>query len=156
MNFLKKKTKNSRGMTLLEIIAVLVVVGIVSAIAVSRLTLAGTQLYTERDILQSNLRFAQFRALTDNAATTTTWGISFAGGTYTLQTNGAAATIFFPSDGSATHTLSAGVTITAPASGSSVTYNFWGNPGAANIPVTLSQGGQIITFTITGTTGFMP
>lgn len=141
---------------MLEVIAVLVVLGIVSAIAVSRLTQSGNGLYTERDILQSNLRFAQFRALTDNAATTTTWGISFASTSYTLQNNGAAATIFFPSDGSATHTLSAGVTITAPASGSSVTYNFWGNPGAADIPVTLSQGGQTASFTITNTTGFIP
>lgn len=156
MNFFEKRIKNSKGFTLLEVIAVLVVLGIIAAVAVNPLTLSGNELYTERDILQSNLRYAQFRALTDNAAATTTWGISFAGGTYTLQTNGAASTISFPSDSSPTHTLSGGVTVTAPASGASITYDFWGSPGTNDITVTLSQGGKTTSFTITHTTGFIP
>ena len=156
MNFFKKKTKNSRGMTMLEVIAVLVVLGIVSAVAVNRLTPSGNELYTERDILKSNLRFAQFKALSNNDDASTTWGISFASGTYTLQRNGAASTIYFPSDNSATHTLSGGVTVTVTPP-PSVTYDFWGSPGTADISVTLSQSGQApIIFNITGTTGFIP
>ena len=145
-----------RGFTLIEVIAVLIVLGIIAAVALSRLTMSGTELYTERDILQSNLRFAQFKALTNNNNAATTWGISFAGNSYTLSlTNGSTDTTNtnFPSDSSATHTLSGGVTVTAPAS---VTYDFWGSPGAANIPVTLAQGGVTISFNITGTTGFIP
>ena len=159
MNFLEEKTKNSPGFTMIEVIAVLVVLGIIAAIAVSRLTASGNELYTERDILQSNLRFAQFKALTNNEDPTTTWGISFAGNSYTLSlTNGSPDTTNtnFPSDNSATHTLSGGVTVTAPATGSAVTYDYWGNPGAADITVTLSQGGQTTSFTITRTTGFIP
>jgi len=138
---------------MIEVIAVLVILGIIVAVAVSRITASGTELYTERDILKSNLRFAQFKALSNNDNATTTWGILFSGGTYTLQKNGANSSINFPSDETATHNLSGGVTITAPAS---VAYNFWGSPGAADVTVTLSQGGQATSFTITKTTGFMP
>lgn len=156
MNFLEKKNKNSRGFTLIEVIAALVVLGIIAAVAVSRLTMSGTELFTETDILRSNLRFAQFKALSNNDAATTTWGISFTGGTYTLQRNGATAAISFPSGGSATHTLSPGVTLTAPVPPASVTYDFWGSPGTADITVTLAQGGKTTSFTITRTTGFIP
>jgi len=153
MIFFKKIIKNSRGFTMIEVIATLVILGIIVAVALSRITASGTELYTERDILQSNLRFAQFKALSNNDDATTTWGILFSGGTYTLQRNGANASINFPSDDTATHNLSGGVTITTPAS---VVYNFWGSPGIADITVTLSQGGQTTSFTITNTTGFIP
>ena len=153
MNFIMKKTNNSLGFTLIEVIAVLVVLGIIAAVAFSRLTASGTELYTERDILKSNLRFVQFKALSNNDNAATTWGISFSGGSYTLQRNGATAAISFPSEGSAKHTLSGGVTLTAQAS---VTYDFWGSPGAADIGITLTQGGETTSFTITGTTGFIP
>lgn len=140
---------------MMEVIAVLVVLGIIAAVAVSR-TASENELYTERDILESNLRFAQFKALTNNEDPTTTWGISFAGNSYTLSlTNGNPGTTNtnFPSDNSATHNLSGGVTVTAPAG---VTYDFWGSPGAADITVTLAQGGQTTSFVITRTTGFIP
>ena len=146
------KAKNELGFTILEVAAVLVVLGILVAVAVSRITATGNELYTERDLLKSNLRFAQFKALSNNTDSTTTWGISFSGGSYKLQNNGADTTVYFPSDNSATHTLSGNVMVSVPAS---VTYNYWGSPGTADITVTLNQGGQTASFTIIRTTGFI-
>lgn len=151
MNLLNKTKMGSKGFTLIELIAVLIVIGIISAIAASRMTSSGTELYTELDTLKSNLRFAQIKALTNNDDTTTTWGISFTGTSYTLNRNGANASIKFPADGSNTHNLSSGVTITSPAA---VTYNFWGSPGA-DITVTLNEGSSSVSFTIVNNTGFI-
>jgi MSHA pilin protein MshC len=148
-----KKNMNNRGFTLMEVIAVLIVLGIISAVAVSRISFSGNELVTETDLLKSNLRFAQVKALTNNDDTTTTWGIKIAGDgkSYTLQKNGADVSVSFPFGGS-THELSSDVTITVPAN---VTYDFWGSPGLDNIPITLSQGGKTASFTITSNTGYI-
>jgi len=151
-HFMMMKVKNNHGFTILEIAAVLVVIGILIAVAVSRITATGNELYTERDLLKSNLRFVQFRALSNNTDAATTWGISFSGGSYKLQKNGADTTVYFPSDNDATHTLTGNVTVSIP---SSVTYNYWGSPGTADITVTLNQGTQTTSFTITRSTGFI-
>lgn len=143
---------------MLEVIAILVVLGILIAVAASRLSSSGNELYTERDLLKSNLRFAQLKALTSNNDDGTTWRVTFAGDSYTLTKilkDGSTDTSVnsnFPSDNSPTHNLTGGVAITVP---SSVTYDFWGSPGTDDITLTLNQGGQTISFIITRTTGFI-
>jgi prepilin-type N-terminal cleavage/methylation domain-containing protein len=142
--------KHDGGFTLLEVIAVLVVIGIIVAVAISRISFSGNELYVERDLLKTNLRYVQLRALTNNSDTNTTWGISFSGSSYTLFTNGTATNVYFPADQSVTHTMQGGVTVTAPAS---VTYDYWGSPVGSNTAVTLGQSGKTESFTITGNTG---
>jgi hypothetical protein len=55
-----------------------------------------------------------------------------------------------PNENSPTHTLPDGITVT----GSTVTFDEWGSPGASNIDLTMSAGGG--TITITKNTGFIP
>lgn len=152
--------KNSRGFSVMEIITVLLVLGIISAVAVTRIT--STKIYTvvaEMDILKTNLRYAQFRALSDADNTSAdytvnnaTWGIKLSGNTYILQHNGADATTKFPGDDSNTHTLPSGITI----SGSSVTFDVWGSPGVSDITITVTDGTSPQIITVTRKTGFIP
>lgn len=142
-----------RGFTLVEIIAVLIIFGILAAVAVSRISFPGNELYVERDLLKSNLRYAQLRALTNNAAAASTWGISLGGNSYTLLKDGIASITSFPGEHSATHNMKGGVTITAP---TNVTYDYWGSPGGSSIIVTLQQGTKTVDITIIGNTGYIP
>lgn len=157
MNFLK--IKNSRGFTFLEVLLVLIVLGVIIAVTVNRVSTSGNELITETDLLKSNLRFAQLKALTNNNDDDTRWRINFSGTSYTLVkllkdgSTDASANTNFPSDNSPTHQLTAGVTVTSP---TSVTYNFRGEPGTTDITVQLKQGNNSAGFTITRTTGFIP
>ncbi len=82
------KTKNGdRGFTMIEIIAVLIVIGILAAIAVSRSVNYDTEVYTGADALKSHLRYAQTRAMNYTYTTATApgvWGISGTTNSYWL------------------------------------------------------------------------
>ncbi|MBP7764802.1 MAG: hypothetical protein KA113_06415 [Syntrophaceae bacterium] len=144
---------------MLEVLIVLIVLGVIIAVTVNRVSTSGNELITETDLLKSNLRFAQLKALTNNNDDDTRWRINFSGTSYTLVkllkdgSTDASANTNFPSDNSPTHQLTAGVTVTSP---TSVTYNFRGEPGTTDITVQLKQGNNSAGFTITRTTGFIP
>lgn len=149
-----------RGFTIIEIIAVLLLIGILGAIAVSRLTSAtGYQIHAEADLIKAHLRYAQLRALGDADTTLgangNTWGIAFSAGSYTLQRNGAVAPSNLPNEVSPTHTFPSGFSLTSGA-GTTVTYDVWGSPGANTIAIVLSGGASPGTITITKNTGFVP
>jgi prepilin-type N-terminal cleavage/methylation domain-containing protein len=147
MEYRNINKKHPGGFTTIEIIAVLIVIGILSAIAVSRI--ASTQsssVAVEVDILKMQLRYAQLRALSDDKA----WGMSFAGNSYTMLRDGNTAPYNLPNENSPTHTLPSGITVT----GNTVTFDEWGSPGTADIPISISPGGR--TINITKNTGFIP
>ena len=150
MDRIDKIRTDHRGFTLIELIVTLIVVAILAAVAVSRLSIQ-SDLLSQADVVKSHLRFAQIKALHDDTSDTAPWGIAFAGGSYRLSKNNLAATIPLPSEDSNVHTFPAGVTATT------VTVNFdrWGSPGTANIPITLSQGGATTTITVTANTGYI-
>lgn len=150
MNPLQKTEADHRGFTLIEVIAVLIVLGIVTAVAVSRMSIQG-DLVSQADIVKTHLRFAQIKALYDDTADAAPWGIAFTGGSYTLYKNNLAAAIPLPSEDSNVHTFPSGVTIT----GITVNFDRWGSPGTANIPITLSQGGATTTIMVTANTGYI-
>lgn len=141
---------NKNGFTIIEIVAVLLVIGIISAIVISR-TASSTNysLDAEAQIIKSHLRYAQVRALSDD----TTWGIAFNGNSYTLQRSGINTTIHLPNNNSPIRNLPSGISI-SPAG--TITYNHLGSPGSASITLTLSANGQSQNIIITKNTGFIP
>jgi type II secretory pathway pseudopilin PulG len=145
---------------MIEAIVVLIIIAILAPIVVSQAFKQAdtTPLITEAEILKSNLRYAQIRAMND----TVTWKINFASSTtYTLIRTGGT-TPNFPGESSTTRTLAGSVTISSGA-GTTVTFNEWGapvdgsgTPLTANTTITLSQGGSSSTVTVTKNTGYMP
>ena len=142
--------RQDSGFTLIEVIAVLALISILGAIAVNRFSANPAALVGETAILKNHLRFAQMKAMNDNVS----WGIDFASGSYSLLENGAAASVNLPGEGLTSHTFSGGVTV----SSSVVPVNFdsWGSPGGSNIAITVTDGANARSITITANTGFIP
>ena len=75
---------NRKGFTVLEVVAVLVIVGIIAAVAVSRLVSNQNNLTAATDVLISHLRLAQARGMStsaDNVNIFSVWGVRFVSAT---------------------------------------------------------------------------
>jgi MSHA pilin protein MshC len=152
----RMRSKSDRGFTLIEIIAVLVILGIISAVAISRgISTDTVSLTAEENTLKGHLRYAQYLALNDIPPAK--WGINLQGSSYTLvkneSGNGTTFTtpVSLPAESSATHSFSP---ITATPS--TVLFDEWGSPtinGDPNVS-SIFFGGK--TITITTNTGFIP
>jgi MSHA pilin protein MshC len=155
---LKNRIISCKGFTLIEIIATLLMLMIIAAVAISRVS--GTdeaKLQAEVDTLKGHLRYAQYLAMND--VSPVRWGIQISGQSYTLIKNstgdGAAFTSPYslPGESSATHSMT-------PLSATviNVLFDEWGAPYnaatkmAANTTISVST--QSIT--ITPETGFIP
>jgi MSHA pilin protein MshC len=68
---------NKNGFTIIEIVAVLVILGILTAVAVSRVSSNQNNLITVTDTLTSHLRLAQANAMSTSADTGIVWGVRF-------------------------------------------------------------------------------
>lgn len=139
------------GFTLIEVIAVLMIIGIISAVVISRVGSANVyRLASETETLKVHLRYTQFRAMSD----TVSWGIEFSGNSYKLLKNENDAPTHLPNENSNTHDLQDGVLV----SGSTVHFSpCWGSPGDSDISITLSaDGGDSETITVAQHTGFIP
>jgi prepilin-type N-terminal cleavage/methylation domain-containing protein len=159
---------NHRGFTMIELAVVMIILAIfiaTVAIPYSSLNFITTDLDlpNEREILKSSLRFTQTKAL-NNAVDNNTWGISFTSGgsSYTLVYNGGTPTppVNLPGEcgsnplvciSTPTHNLPSGMTIT----GSAVSFDKWGSPGASDISIVLTKAGSpSINVKITKNTGY--
>ena len=65
MNPSQRTKGDFRGFTLVEVIAVLLLLGIIVAVAVSRISIRG-DLTSQTDIVKSHLRFVQLKAMADD------------------------------------------------------------------------------------------
>ena len=136
---------------MIEVIAVLLLFGVVAAVVVSYAPSTDSyKLATEEATMKGHLRYAQFRAMGDKVS----WGMSFTANSYTLQQNGTPASSNLPNENSPDHNLQAGVSITAGA-GTTITFNEWGSPGVSDVLITLSDGTDSRTVTVTRNTGFI-
>lgn len=149
-----KQLKNKSGFTMIEMIAVLVMIGILSAIAIVRIssTSSSADFKSQLEAIKGHLRYAQMRALDTDGI----WGINFTSATtyYLFHGDGSTAPVMLPGESNATVNLTqkkSALTITPPAGGR-VTFDADGSPGATNITVGTS-GGDI---TVTRNTGFIP
>jgi prepilin-type N-terminal cleavage/methylation domain-containing protein len=153
--FFKSAPWSEKGFTVIEIIAVLVIMGIFAVVFASRVSRPVYDLRVQAETLKTHLRFCQVKALSDiDGQTVTSWGMSFTSNSYTLRRNGANAPIKLPNENSPTHSLGSNVAFsTVPGE---ITFNEWGSPGGADISITLMQGGQTQTVAISRNTGYIP
>ena len=144
-----------RGFTLFEVVMVLLILGIISYFATTRLfTEDGISQVSEVDLVKNHLRYAQARTMN----TEKDWGITFeTGGKSYFLFNGdnPVLPIRLPGDESSNgkRTLAA---ITVTNTNAPITVRFlsqsFGSPGAANVSITTTAG----TITVTKNTGFIP
>lgn len=74
--------KSQKGFTIIELIATLVLIGILTVVAVSRFINFGAEVVTGADTLKAHLRYAQTKAM--NSDDDTVWGIRCEGSSYWL------------------------------------------------------------------------
>jgi len=147
-----RKTINNVGFTMIEIVAVLLILGIIAAVAVSRISdTTAYDLSSQMEVVKAHLRLAQSRAMGSSSP----WGINFATTTtyYLFQGNGSTTPVQLLGEDSATVNLTtkkSGLTInSAP---QRITFDAYGSPGTTTVTVT-TNGGNII---VTKNTGFIP
>jgi len=138
------------GFTIVEIIAVLIIIGVLAATAFNRISsLSNYEVVKEAQILKNHLRYAQIRAMSHDEP----WGISISGNTYTLLRNKNPATINLPNEDSASHSMPAGISILSDSS--NIIFNYMGSPGNSTINITVSGSEMKKAFSITQRTRFI-
>lgn len=143
---------------MIEIIAVLIILGIISAVAVSRIS--STDIYTlksQTDVIKGHLRYAQLLAMNSDSV----WGINFPSSTtYSLFRNGnTGSTVTLLGEDSDIVTLPSGVAVST----GTVSFNDWGSPyenatataPSTDITITVTYNGTE-SILITKNTGYIP
>jgi prepilin-type N-terminal cleavage/methylation domain-containing protein len=123
---MRRYTK-TKGFTLIELVAVLLVLGILSAVAISQYSSGNASAIGEAEIFKSCLRYAQVRAMGDIS----TWGITInSSSSYSLfSSNTNITNPILPGVGGTTRTLPAGVTMSG--AGTSIIFDYRGRPVGA-------------------------
>ncbi|MBU1053666.1 MAG: hypothetical protein KKC46_07535 [Proteobacteria bacterium] len=153
-----------------ELVIVLILLSIFATVVASRFGSNGVEIITNTDILKSHLRYAQIKAMGDILqpnSNKSRWEIYIPDTTsYTLyRRNDSDVRIGFnlPDETplSPTHTLLSGVTLAS--SRDTIAFNDWGipvdgsgDPLSADVTITLSDGSQTASLTITKNTGYIP
>jgi prepilin-type N-terminal cleavage/methylation domain-containing protein len=163
MRQFKRKANKDRGFTMIEIVVVLIVLFILSAAVISRYTQAySNELMAETDGLKANLRYAQIKAMSDTLQPNGNprWEFAITSATsYTLYRrgdDGVRVPVNLPGEAppAPAHGLKAGVMLTSGV-GLVITFDDWGSPGSSSISISLAQGTQASTVSITKNTGFV-
>ncbi len=139
--------KNNNGFTMIEAIAVLMLIGIAIMIAVSSGKI-DTALRGETEILQSHIAFVQSLALSNDVDT---WGIRFSADSYSLLKNSVSASVSLPDEDSNFHSFTSDVSITSGVG--ELKFDRWGSPDPAADYLIKLNGSE--TITITKNTGFI-
>ncbi|MBW1821183.1 MAG: type II secretion system protein [Deltaproteobacteria bacterium] len=155
--------KNNSGFTLFEVIAVLIVMGIITAFAVGRVADNKPELIAQKEVLKVHLRYAQSRAMNSND----NYGIESNGNTYWLFRISSANRVNFPGEQLDNIDLSVLGLSLSMTDGNIVCFNSKGVPytdfdtnNVGNLQggdrtLTLSSGSDNESITITQNTGFI-
>jgi prepilin-type N-terminal cleavage/methylation domain-containing protein len=141
------------GFTLFEVVMVLLILGVISYFATTRLfTDDGISQVSEVDLVKNHLRYAQSRTMN----TEKDWGITFETGGknyFLFNEDNPALPIRLPGDESSNGkmTLSAITVTNVPITVRFLSQSF-GSPGTATVSITTTAG----TITVTKNTGFIP
>lgn len=135
-----------QGFTIIEVIGVIVLIGIVAAMAVPSFNSNSIDVATAASTIQSDIDFAQELALSRNPSTSGAIGITFASGasSYTITDPSGAFT--------QTRALPSSVTFTT---GGTITFNKYGEPeiAGATQTFTINAGGKTQTLSVERYTG---
>jgi prepilin-type N-terminal cleavage/methylation domain-containing protein len=162
----RKRFEGQGGFTLFEVIMVLLILGVISYFAATRLfTDDGISRVSERDLVKNHLRYAQARAMNTEPATgyTKVWGIKFGSATryWLYKEPNENAIIRLPgvetSDGAMV--LSAiQLSWSSPAT-EKVSFDSFGSPGGDMLTYIVQPkggGSSLGSITVTKNTGFIP
>ena len=136
---IKKRIRNNRGFTLIEAIAVLITIGIIAAVVVSRVS--STSTYSVKSVaaaLKSHIRYAQTMAMSTNSI----WGINISDSKhYSLFRGTTATTVVLPGADSNPVALEANAPSLNP---STVSFDGNGSPVAGYTTpfTTVTMGGE--------------
>jgi MSHA pilin protein MshC len=150
MKMVENNFKNQRGFTMIEVISVLIIIGILAAVVIIRMT--NTREYdlsSQVEVIKNHLRLAQSRAM----GTGSPWGINFNTATtyYLFQGIESNTPIHLVGEKSNTIDLTekkSSLTVTP----TRITFDAHGSPGSNTINLVTNAG----NITITKNTGFIP
>ncbi|MCK9230938.1 MAG: prepilin-type N-terminal cleavage/methylation domain-containing protein [Syntrophales bacterium] len=160
MSAMRRKYKGgSKGFTIIELVAVLILLGIMAALAIARVGDTSTyDLNSQLEAVKNHLRYAQIRAMN----TDTAWGIHFTESSYYLfEGLGSETPVVIPGE-DATIDMDAKkskLRFTSLPAGGRVTFDTFGRPVNASedpetVNIRISTNGSAIV--ITRNTGFIP
>lgn len=144
----KIRMADARGFSMVQVIAALLVLGVIAVVVATRQDISAIDVYREAEVIRAHVRYVQAVAMGHNTAS---WGVSFAGQSYTLLKDGSPSALQFPNEATSTRTLPRGLSFTSGA-GTVVTFDEWGTPGSSDVAVILSG---LETIRIRGNTGFV-
>jgi len=149
----KLKNKHSnQGFTMIEVIAVLVIVGILAVVAAVKMSnTSDYDLASQLEVVKGHLRLAQAKALASGSS----WGINFTTSTtyYMFQETAPTTPVLILGEDNATVDLvtkKSALTITSAPQ--TITFDAYGSPGTTTLTVA-TNGGNI---TVTKNTSFIP
>jgi prepilin-type N-terminal cleavage/methylation domain-containing protein len=137
------------GFTLIETIAVLIILAILGAVAASRVGSNESSLRVELNNLKTALRYAQQMAIASDSTTTFSITVTSAGYTISRTVGASVTNPMLPGENSSSHSFS-GVS----ASAATFTFDEWGKAtGSASTTLTQSGSGSK-TINVIGDTGY--